>query len=197
MSGTPSRFYGTSKRKTASGRLIAAAKDRNQLTPVISTNARPVISTPVTSTPTNATTPPHFQPGDTLQDRSDLYSEGGNISNSESEDGLGDFSLSQPLTGSSQFNASRESAPEHHVAVNSQSSLSNNLPQLLQNQQAMLLRMIQQQDEIKELQAQFGKRLEEVENTVSTLSVPPQTTINSGQHRKRLPRDLMVTTIRD
>lgn len=99
---------------------------------------------------------------------------------------------------------------QHPPALNSCSSVSGvvaessisphstalaDLSQLLQNQQAILLKVMQQQEEIKEQQTQFVKRLDGIESNVGAISSKVQEKGHNSKPKgsSRLPRDLTVS----
>lgn len=127
----------------------------------------------------------HFQPGETLDDRVDLYAE----HHSDSEGEEGDFR--GPITGGSvgmDCYGDRRGEP----AVNN----SNEWSVLLQKQQAMLLQVIQQQDVIKQQNIEFKSRLEAIEDTVASLSSQSLEHSGSTEHHRsnaKIPKDLTVS----
>lgn len=129
----------------------------------------------------------HYKPGERLQDRTDLYSERGSESESE---GLDDFTL--PLEGSSLHNSRRSGTD-----TNSPESNNHDWRLLFQNQQAMLLKVIQQQDDMKEQYTGIGKRLDAVESTVTGLATQRvESGHNSDEEQSnKLPSDLKVSFV--
>ena len=122
-------------------------------------------------------TPRHFQPGDILQDRADLYSEAGSEIDSDEDD--------LHLSGSAVYNSRRDPAP----GVNLPS-----INQLVQQQQGMLLKIIQQQETLQENQTQYAERLDAIESTLSKMSQCRSAEQNSKQQeRSRLPKGLGVS----
>ena len=208
---TPARFYGR-KRHTAAGRLLAATTPSRATaqdwTPSstsrysdLQTPRTPAATSHVSRTPRPSYTPQgqlrdpdqgtgmgaslHYKPGERLQDRSDIFSGGGSGSDAESEQEP-EFTL--PLGGSSRFN-SRNGG----FALNSAESTESEWQRLLQNQQAMLLKVIQQQDDMKEQYSEIGKRLDTLEGTVEGLVTQCEQGRNDVEDQnKKLPRELKV-----
>lgn len=208
---TPTRFYGR-KRQTAAGRLLAATTPPSSSgtgaganvdwTPSAPAPRSSALQTPGTPAAKNHRTPNytpqgqlrnqgsgassaslHYKPGERLQDRTDIFSGYGSESSAESEQEP-DFTL--PLGGSSHFN----SRTEHFAG-----STENEWQHLFQNQQAMLLKLIQQQDDMKEQYSGIGKRLDTLEDTVAGLATQcKQSGSNSeNQSNNKLPRELKVS----
>lgn len=115
----------------------------------------------------------HFQPGETLHDRTDLYHESSN-----SEDEGGDLTFA----GSSPQNCLGDSEDRRELSVNSEWGI------LLQKRQVMLL---QQHDAIKEQNIKFGQRLDTIEEVIITVYGSTE----HHQRNSRVPKGLTVSFI--
>lgn len=171
-------------------------------TPVNHSRRQPTTPLCVTSTPVNhsrrqPTTPlsastrhfqlsastRHFQPGDRLQDREDLlYSGCGSDSDGETD---------MPLSGSSLYNSRRSDLdPELGPP-----STSVDLNVLVQQQQGMLLKVLQLQEDLQKQQTQFVERLDVMETTLSGFSQSQCNNEPSTKGRTRLPKGLSVSVV--
>lgn len=177
LATTPTtRFYGGGRRsKTAAGRLLNPTCSNSNWSPATPLGGRRLTpSTPQSHFMPTPIAVPHFQPGESLQDRSDLYSEAG----SESDDGL-----DIPLSGSTVHNSGRDVTRINHP----------DLSLLVQQQQGMLLKIIQQQETLKENQTQYAERLDVIESALSKITSDNAEQNSKQQERSRLPKGLGVS----
>lgn len=109
------------------------------------------------------------------------------LSDHDSENEHEDPSI--PLTSASSFN--RRSLPFASPAMPVQSQSDFGI--MLQQQQSMLLKVIQQQEKIIEQQAQFTDRLDGVEESVASFSSHSEESTSKPAERQKVSRELTVS----
>ena len=108
-----------------------------------------------------------------------MYSEAGSEIDSDEDD--------LHLSGSAVYNSRRDPAPGVNLP---------GMNQLVQQQQGMLLKIIQQQETLQENQTQYAERFDAIESTLSKMSQCRSAEQNSKQQeRSRLPKGLGVSYI--